>query len=300
MKKISICIILLVCLGGYAKAQDLNAQVKVISGKIQTSNRHIFQSLETSMKDFLNGRKWCQDAILPAERFDCTFVLNVTNWDGNSNFSGELQVQSSRPVYNSSYTTPLLNINDKDVDFIYSEGQTIDYTDQSFTSNLASVMAFYAYVIIGMDYDSFSRLGGTAYYQAAQTVVSNAQSAGSYKGWKAFDGNINRYWLSENLNNKAYIPLRDFIYDYHRNGLDQMADNANKGRKAIADILPDLAKVDRTRLGAMLPLIFFTAKSDELVSIFNKADNRERTDAVNILSQADPANGSKYQAIGRN
>lgn len=242
----------------------------------------------------------CQDAILPAERFDCTFVLNVTNWDGNSNFSGELQVQSSRPVYNSSYTTPLLNINDKDVDFIYSEGQTIDYTDQSFTSNLASVMAFYAYVIIGMDYDSFSRLGGTPYYQAAQTVVTNAQSAGSYKGWKAFDGNINRYWLSENLNNKAYIPLRDFIYDYHRNGLDQMADNANKGRKAIADILPDLAKVDRTRLGAMLPLIFFTAKSDELVSIFNKADNRERTDAVNILSQADPANGSKYQAIGKN
>jgi hypothetical protein len=300
MRKLSLYIILLVCLGNYAKAQDLNANVKVISGKIQTSNRHIFQSLETSMKDFLNGRKWCQDAILPTERFDCTFVLNVTNWDGNSNFSGELQVQSSRPVYNSSYTTPLLNMNDKDFDFTYSEGQTIDYTDQTFTSNLASVLAFYAYVIIGMDYDSFSKLGGTPYFQAAQGVVTNAQSSGAYKGWKAFDGNVNRYWLSENLNNKAYVPLRSFIYDYHRNGLDQMADNANKGRKAISDMLPDLSKVDRTRLGAMLPLIFFTAKSDELVSIFNKADNRERSDAVNILSQADPANGSKYQGIGRN
>src|ERR1700744_166909 len=164
MKKLSIYI-LLFFISCSAAAQDLNAQVKVISGKIQTSNRHIFQSLETAMKDFLNGRKWCADQILPAERFDCSFVLNLTNWDGNSNFSGELQVLSSRPVYNSTYTSPLLNVNDKDFDFTYSEGQTIDYSDQTFTSNLASVMAFYAYVIIGMDYDSFSRLGGSQYFQ---------------------------------------------------------------------------------------------------------------------------------------
>jgi len=299
MKKLSLYIILL-CLGYSAAAQDLNATVKVISGKIQTSNRHIFQSLETAMKDFLNGRKWCADQILPAERFDCTFVLNLTNWDGNSNFSGELQVQSSRPIYNASYTSPLLNINDKDFDFTYTEGQTIDYTDQTFTSNLSSVMAFYAYIIIGMDYDSFSRLGGSNYYQSAQTIVINAQSTGAYKGWKAFDGNINRYWLSENLNNKVYIPLRNFIYDYHRNGLDEMADNAAKGRKAIATVLPVLSQIDRTRLGAMLPLIFFTAKSDEFVSIFSKGDSREKTDAVNILSQADPSNGNKYLQIYKN
>src|SRR5437588_11417278 len=134
MRKLSLFVFLL-SLGYSAYAQDLNANVKVISGKIQTSNRHIFQSLETAMKDFLNGRKWCADQILPAERFDCTFVLNLSNWDGNSNFSGELQVQSSRPVYNASYTSPLLNINDKDFDFTYTEGQTIDYTDQTFTSN---------------------------------------------------------------------------------------------------------------------------------------------------------------------
>ncbi|MBS1525213.1 MAG: DUF4835 family protein [Bacteroidetes bacterium] len=299
MRKLSI-FIWLALLSYHARAQDLNAQVKVISGKIQTSNRHIFQSLETAMKDFLNGRKWAADAILPNERIDCSFVLNITNWDGNSNFSGELQVQSSRPVYNSTYTTPMINVNDKDFDFIYAEGQTLDYSDQTFTSNLASVMAFYAYVIIGIDYDSFSRLGGTPYFQAAQAVVNNAQAGGSYKGWKAFDGNTNRYWLAENLNNKVYIPLRNFIYDYHRNGLDQMADNASKGRKVIDDLLPTLAQVDRTRLGAMLPLVFFTAKSDELVAIYSKADNRERTDAVNILTQADPSNGNKYQAIGKN
>src|ERR1700761_51278 len=273
MKKFSLYI-LLILLSCSASAQDLNAQVKVISGKIQTSNRHIFQSLETAMKDFLNGRKWASDIILPQERIDCTFVLNITSWDGNSSFSGELQVQSSRPVYNSTYSSPLLNVNDKDFDFTYTEGQTIDYSDQSFTTNLASVMAFYAYVIIGMDYDTFSRLGGSAYFQQAQTVVLNAQSNGSYKGWKAFDGNINRYWLAENLNDKGYVNLRNFMYDYHRSGLDQMADNMSKGRKAISDLLPTLSQVDRSRLGAMLPLIFFTAKSDELGSIFSKADNR--------------------------
>src|ERR1700758_2172785 len=125
MKTLNLFILLLLCLGYSASAQDLNAQVKVISGKIQTSNRHIFQSLETSMKDFLNGRKWCADQVLPAERFECNFVLTLTTWDGNSNFSADLQVQSSRPVYNSAYTTTLLNVNDKDFDFTYTEGQTL-------------------------------------------------------------------------------------------------------------------------------------------------------------------------------
>lgn len=299
MKKFSIYILLL-CLGYSATAQDLNARVKVISGKVKTSNTHIFQSLETAMRDFLNGHKWSPDNILPAERVDCNFVLNITNWDGNSAFSGELQVQSSRPVFNSTYTSPILNLNDKDFDFTYAESQTIDYTDQTFSSNLASVMAFYAYVILGMDYDSFSRFGGTPYFQAAQTVVVNASSSGAYKGWKAFDGNINRYWLSENLNNRAYMPLREFVYSYHRYGLDQMADNSTKGRKFIYDQLPSLTQVDNQRIGAMLPTIFFTAKSDELVSIFSKADSRERTDAITILSQIDPANGTKYQAIKAN
>jgi hypothetical protein len=295
MKKLGVYI-LLMCFAFAGKAQDLNARVRVMSGKIQTTNTHIFQSLETAIKDFLNGRKWTSDNILPNERIECNFVVNITNWDGNSNFTGELQIQSTRPVYNSSYNTPVLNINDKDFDFVYTEGQTIDYTDQSYQNNLTSVLAFYAYVIVGMDYDTFSRLGGTPYFNLAQTVVTNAQ-AGSGKGWKAFDGNVNRYWLSENLNSKAYTGLREFTYDYHRNGLDQMADNAAKGRKAIADALPALQQVDRTRLGAMLPLLFFTAKNSELISIFTKGDNHEKTDAINILSQADPANGNKYLTI---
>jgi len=295
MKKLGVYI-LLMCFAFAARAQDLNARVRVMSGKIQTTNTHIFQSLETAMKDFLNGRKWSADPILPQERIDCNFVLNVTNWDGSSNFTGELQVQSSRPVYGSSYTSTLLNLNDKDISFSYTEGQTIDYTDQNFQGNLSSIMAFYANIIIGVDYDTFSKFGGTPYFLAAQTIVTNAQTS-SVSGWKAFDGNVNRYWLSENLNNKIYNPLRSFLYDYHRNGLDIMSDNVNKGRKAIDDLLPLLQQVDRQRVGAMLPLIFYTAKSDELVSIYSKADNRERLTAMNLFLQLDPANGNKYQTL---
>ncbi|MEO8949639.1 MAG: DUF4835 family protein [Mucilaginibacter sp.] len=287
---------LLFCLSLAATAQDINARVTVLSPKIQTTNKRMFQSLETAMRDFLNGRKWITDPILAQERIDCNFVLNVTSWDNGSNFSGELQVQSSRPVYNSSYTTTVLGINDKDFDFTYNEGQTIDYSDQSFISNLSSVMAFYAYMIIGADYDTFSLYGGTPYFLAARTVVTNAQSS-SYKGWKAFDSNTNRYWLAENVNNRVYAPLRSFIYDYHRNGLDVMADNAAKGRKVIAGLLPTLAQLDRQRLGAMYPLVFFTAKSDELVSIFSAADPPTRLDAMNTLIKADPGNGIKYQAL---
>jgi hypothetical protein len=298
MKQLGIYIALVLCTLT-AGAQDLNARITVLAPKIQTTNKRIFQSLETAMKDFLNGHKWLAESLQPQERLDCNFVLNITQWDNGSKFTGELQVQSSRPVFGSNYNSTLLSVNDKDFEFSYTEGQTIDYTDQSFQSNLGSVMAFYAYVIAGMDNDSFARLSGTNYYALAQTVMTNAQGS-SYKGWKAFDSNTNRYWLIENLNNKEYEPLRAFLYDYHRNGLDVMADNATKGRKAISAMLPTLAQVNRQRLGAMLPVVFFAAKADELVAIYAHTDAQPRIDALNIFTQADPANGIKYQELQKN
>ncbi|MCJ8210664.1 DUF4835 family protein [Mucilaginibacter sp. RS28] len=280
-------------------AQDLNARVSVLTPKIQTTNRRVFQALEGAMKDFLNGRKWSVDAIGPNEKIDCSFVLNVTAWDGASNFSGELQVQSTRPVYNSTYNTTLFTIYDKDIDFVYTEGQTIDYNNQTFLNNLSSLMAYYAYIILGFDYDSFSRYGGTPYFANAQNVVINAQTS-SYKGWKAIDNNnISRYWLSENLANKTYIPLRSFYYDYHRNGLDLMADNAVQARSNISALLPTLTQLDRLRIGATLPTLFFTSKEDELIGIFSGAPTQEKLNAYNILVQADPANGPKYQVLQR-
>jgi hypothetical protein len=279
-----------------ASAQDLNARVQVLSPKIATTNKRIFNSLQTAMREFLNGRKWSADAIQPQEKIDCSFILTITAWDNGTSFSGELQVQSTRPVYNASYNTPLLNVNDRDFDFSYTEGQTIDFNNQTFESNLSSVMAFYAYMTMAFDYDSFSKFGGTSYYANAQTVVINAQSS-SYKGWKAFDNNTNRYWLSENTINKTYIPLRELLYTYHRLGLDAMADNAANGRKAILSALPVLTQLDRVRVGATLPTLFFSAKRSELVAVFAKAGPQERLQAMNILNQADPANGTLYQTL---
>ena len=294
----TFCIyVLLTCLACSASAQDLNARVTVLAPKLQNVSKRVFDDLANAMKDFLNGRKWCADPIEPQERFECSFVFTATSYDGAGNWGGELQVQSSRPVYNSSYTTTLLSVNDKDVQFTYNQGEPIDYTDQNYTSNLSSIMAFYAYIIIGIDYDSFSRFGGSYYFNLAQNVVSLAQTS-SYKGWKAFDNNnVSRYWLSQNLNDKAYAPLRSFIYDYHRNGLDVMADNSGKGLKEIIGLLPVLGQLDRTRLGAMLPLVFFSAKSDELTAILSKADSQDKTQAMNTLLQVDPGDGNKYQAL---
>lgn len=299
MKKALAYVITLICLATIVKAQDLNAHVQVLTPKIQTSNKRIFQVLENAMKDFMNNRKWCNEQILPQERIECNLVLNVTAWDGSSKFSGELQVQSTRPTYGSTYTTTLLTVNDKDFDFTYTEGQQLDYNEQNFQSNLTSVMAFYANVIVGLDYDSFAKFGGTSYLARAQNIVTSAQGSG-YKGWNAFDNDHDRYWLSENLNNKRYAVLREFSYNYHRLGIDLMSDNAANGRKAIAGFLPDLSQIDRQGTGVILPQMFFTAKSDEFVSVFSASDPQTRIRAYNILNQADPSNGNKYAALQKN
>ena len=288
---------LLLCFVGFtAAAQDLNARVQVLSPKIATTNKRIFVSLQTAMREFLNGRKWSADAIQPTEKVDCNFILTITSWDNGTSFSGELQVQSTRPVYNAAYNSPVFSINDRDFDFSYTEGQTIDFNNQTFESNLSSVMAYYAYMILAFDYDSFSKFGGTPYYANAQTVVINAQSS-SFRGWKAFDNNTNRYWLSENTMNRTYIPLREFLYTYHRMGLDMMVDNASNARKNISAALQVLTQLDRVRVGATLPTLFFLAKRSELVSVFSKADPQEKLKAMNILMQADPANGNLYQTL---
>jgi len=295
MKKLGLYILL--CFVGFtAAAQDLNARVQVLSPKIATTNKRIFVSLQTAMREFLNGRKWSADAIQSTEKIDCNFILTITAWDNGTTFSGELQVQSTRPVYNAAYNTPVFSINDRDFDFTYTEGQTIDFNNQTFESNLSSVMAYYAYMILAFDYDSFSKFGGTPYYANAQTVVINAQSS-SFRGWKAFDNNTNRYWLSENTMNRTYIPLREFLYNYHRTGLDMMVDNAATARKNISAALPVLTQLDRVRVGATLPTLFFLAKRSELVSIYSKADPQEKLQAMNILMQADPANGNLYQTL---
>ncbi|WP_276347053.1 DUF4835 family protein [Daejeonella sp. JGW-45] len=280
-------------------SQDLNARVQILAPQVSNANKRIVDVLEVSIKDFLNNRRWTADALQPQERIDCNFVITITEWDGSSsNFKAEAQIQSSRPVYNSSYNSTILNLSDKEFTFAYSEGQALDFSDQNYLTNLTSLLAFYAYIITGMDYDTFSKLGGTPYFQKAQTVLNNSQIAPNV-GWKAHESLRNRFWLIENLMNKAYNPIRENLYEYHRDGLDVMVENPSKGRKAIYSILPQLEKIDKQKQGAVLNQVFFTAKSDELINILNDAEPQEKLKAFSILSVVDPANSLKYEILKR-
>ncbi|MBU0696457.1 MAG: DUF4835 family protein [Bacteroidetes bacterium] len=294
MKKLLLILFLLAAFRGFG--QDLNARVQILSPQIQNTNKRPLEVLQTAISDFLNNKKWSDNAFQAQERIDCTFVITLKEWDGSSNFKGEAQIISTRPIYGTTYNSPILSINDKNFDFNYTEGQPLDFSDQNFTSNISSLLAFYAYVIVGMDADTFASQGGTPYFTKAQTVLNNAQNA-PYIGWKAFKGLKNRYWLIENLNNKSFAPLRQLLYTYHRQGLDLMSDDPKKGKKNIAGALPALQELDKQKQGSMLNQVFFSAKADEIVDIFSKSDPIERTKIFNVMVDVDPANTTKYEEL---
>lgn len=294
MRKIILIVFCFFVLPTYA--QDLNIRVQVLSPQIQNTNKRPLEALQTAIVEFINNRKWSDLELKSQERIDCNLVLTIKNWDGGSNFQGEAQILSSRPVYGSTYNSTVLSMSDKNFDFSYTEGQALDYSDQAYLNNLSSLLAFYAYVIVGLDSDTFSKLGGTNYFTKAQTVLNNAQSA-SYPGWKAFENLKNRYWLIENLNNKSFLPLREIMYTYHRLGLDLMSEDLNKGRKNIADALPQLANLDKQKQGSLFNQVFYSAKSDEIINIFSKGNPMERTKVYNLMVDADPANTSKYEEL---
>ena len=277
-------------------SQDLNARVQILAPQIANSNQRILDILEASIKDFLKNKRWSADALQPLERIDCNFVITITDWDGNSNFKAEAQIQSNRPIFNSSYSSTILNISDKDFGFTFSEGQPLDFSEQNYINNLSSLLAFYAYIITGMDYDTFSKFGGTPYFEKAQTVLDNAQAAPN-TGWKAFENLRNRFWIMENLMNKSFNPIRESLYTYHRDGMDVMAENQAKGRKAILSVIPQLQKIDRQKQGAILNQIFFSAKADELIKILSAAEPQDKVKAYNALSVIDPANSLKYEIL---
>ncbi len=294
MKKIFFLLFLFT--SGHSFSQDLNARVQILSPQIQNTNKRPLEVLKTTITDFLNNRKWSDTELQPQERIDCNFVITLKDWDGSSNYKAEAQIISSRPVFGSTYNATVLSINDKNFDFSYAEGQPLDFNASNFSNNLTSLLAFYAYVIIGMDNDTFAEFGGSNVYAKAQTVLNTAQST-AYGGWKAFEGLRNRYWLIENLNNKSFLPLRSLLYTYHRAGLDLMSQDVQKARKNIADALPALTKLDKQKQGSVLNQVFFSAKADEIVDIFSKADPMERIRIYNVMVDADPANTTKYEEL---
>ncbi|MFI5450528.1 DUF4835 family protein [Pedobacter sp. UC225_61] len=295
MKKIiGFIFSLLIC--GFVHAQELNTRVQVLAPNISNINKKNLEVLQNTIRDFLNNNKWTTETYLPQERIECNLVLTITSWDGSSAYTAEAQIQSSRPVYASSYYSTLLNINDKDFDFNYNDGQSLDFSDQNFITNLSSLLGYYAYTIIGLDKDSFSKLGGTPYYNKAQNVLNVAQISGN-KGWKAFDGLRNRYWLNENLLNATFKELRVFIYNYHFNGLDKLQDNVSNGAKNILALLPALQQMDKQKLGSIFPNVYFATKADEITNVLSTIDLQEKIKAYNLLSDIDPANISKYEAL---
>ncbi len=280
----------------YASGQDLNAQVQVLSPKVQNTNKRTIETLQGAIRDFLNNREWTNYNVKIQERIDCFFVINIVEWDGSSNFKAEAQVRSIRPVYNTSYNSPILAISDPSFNFHYTEGEPLDFTDQQFSSNLSSLLAFYAYLIIGLDADSFLPTGGNEFFQKANQVVINAQNS-NYPGWGSIERNDNRYWLSNNMLDKNFLPMREFSYHYH-SVLDNMADNIAAVNTA-SSILPSLSNVDRFAMGTIYKQVFFTAKSDELAQLVRLMNVPNRLKSISILKELDPSNADKYEILRR-
>ncbi|TKC05726.1 DUF4835 family protein [Pedobacter polaris] len=296
MKKIIGITLSLLMIFGFVNAQELNSRVQVLAPNISNINKKNLELLQNTIRDFLNNNKWTNETYMPQERIECNFVITLTKWDGNATYAAEAQIQSSRPVYGSSYYSTILNMSDKDFDFNYNDGQSLDFSEQNFISNLSSLLGYYAYTIIGLDKDSFSKLGGTPFYTKAQMVMNIAQT-GNNKGWKAYDGLRNRYWLNENLLNNVFKELRTFIYDYHFNGLDKLQENVSIGAKNILALLPGLQIMDKQKLGSIFPNVYFASKADEITNVLSTIELPDRIKAYNLLSDIDPANINKYEAL---
>jgi len=281
-------------------SQELNCNVQINTQQVQGTNKQIYQTLQTAIYDFLNSRAWTTHVFRQEERIECNMLINITSQPAADQFQGTMQIQSRRPVFGSSYNTVMLNYMDNYIQFNYVEFQPLDFNESSNTNNLTSLLAFYAYFIIGLDYDTYSLLGGSELFQKAEVIDDNMQSA-SEKGWKAFDdkSNKDRYWLIKNMLDKNYEPIREFNYKYHRLGLDMMDAKTTEGRAEISEDLKLLQTVYRSKPDPYMLLlqVVFDAKSDEIANIFSEPFPAENARVLNILGEIDPSNARKYEKI---
>lgn len=276
-------------------AQELNVKVVINADQIQTSDRAVFKDMERSFANFLNTRKWTSDTYKNHERINCSIFLNISKMPSIGNFQASAQITSGRPVFNTNYESVLLNFADRDWEFEYIESQPLEYNDNAYLGNLTSMLAFYAYLIIGMDYDAFSELGGTPYFQKALMVVNNAQSSGR-AGWQALSSSRNRYSLIESINNPQMLELRKNTYKYHRLALDIFDKNPDQSRTLVLDILKEVKKAWTINPTSIFVITFFDSKSVELVNIFSTGNLGVRREAYDILTSIDPKR-TIYQKI---
>lgn len=278
-----------------ARSQELNCTVSVNSDRITNINLQVFKTLETSLNEFVNKTKWTTQDYKQNERIECSMFINVSEVE-NTTFTATIQIQSSRPVYNSIYSSPIFNFNDKDFVFKYVEYESLNFNPNSFDSNLISVIAFYSYIMLALDADSFEPLKGTANLEMAQTVMAVAQTGG-YKGWAQSDGLQNRYYLVSDLLSNTFDPIRQAYYEYHAIGLDKMADDLKLGKENIKLALMNMSKINSVRPNAFLTRVFFDAKSDEIADIFKEGPAIQAADLVDNLNRLSPLNASKWSTI---
>ncbi len=281
------------------RAQELNCNVMIQKPPVQGTSEQLFQSLQRSVSEFMNTHKWTNHNYEFNERIECSILIKVLNVSG-SRFTSTIQVISNRPVYGTSLQTPMLNYKEDNnmFEFEYVQNQNLEFNESRHTSNLTAVLAYYAYVIIGLDYDSFALMGGTEFFQKAQRIVNNAQ-ASNYKGWKAYESRKqdNRYFLIENLMNNKYSAVRRASYRYHRLGLDLMHKRLEAGRNEIAESLKFIQRVYRQKPNLFIIKLFFDAKHSEIVNIFSGAFAAEKTKVYNVLKETDPAHLNQYEKL---
>jgi hypothetical protein len=277
-------------------SQELNCRVSVNSRQIQSTERRIFKDMETAFGQFMNNQKWTNDQFELTERINCNLIITLESQPTIGNYTATVQILSARPIYGSAYESVLLNFADRDWAFEYTESQPLQYNDNTFISNITSLLAYYAYLIIGFDYDSFEKLGGDSYFNKAWQVVNSAQQSG-YTGWDQFNSIRNRYWFAENLINAQLKPLRESIYQYHRVGMDQLIENPDDARKSILEILKEIQKVNKIKPRAILTISFMDAKAKEISNVFADGNLTTRRDAYAILQEVDPSRGEEYNKI---
>ncbi|MFV8391972.1 DUF4835 family protein [Flavobacterium sp. LB2P6] len=287
-------IFLLLFTFGLTQAQQLNCTVTVDSQKLSVTNQQVFKTLQTSISEFINKTDWTGQTVKQNEKINCSMYITVSS-NNSDQFTATIQVQSSRPIFNSSYSSPVLNYNDKDFNFRYIEFENLIFSPTTFDSNLVSVLSFYSYMILGMDADTFVSESGNSYFETAQNISNVAQQGGS-KGWSQSDGNQNRYFLINDILSPAFKQVRQTMLDYHA-GLDLMSQDLKASKEKIKESLIDLAKLNASRPNAFLTRVFFDAKSDEIVSVFSGGPSITISDLVDNLNKISPLNSSKWMLM---
>lgn len=299
MRKI-LFILWTLCVISIANAQEINCTVTINADNIEGTNKQVFETLKASIEEYMNQNRWTNMTYAEHEKIECSMLIVVQKYEENQ-FRCNMTLQSRRPVYGTSYTTPLLNFKDDHFNFYYQEYDRLDWQQNQFTTNLTAMLAYYCYLIIGYDQDSFQRLGGTPYFQICEEIVNTCQSASmesiEQRGWLAFDSNRNRYALINNLLDESFKKYRNFYYEYHRLGLDEMSGNVANGRARIAQGFPALKEAYRARPATYVVNTFVDAKGDELVDIFKRGTDKEKKTVYDILMDIDPTRQELYEKI---